>query len=125
MDHKDGEGILINPKSTLRMRLEKAEVCWKKLSLDQCYVCHLGLCVDENPDFSNKITKTRNRKAINLSIYKKVSPSTKVLKIWNYLFPDGTLNHRPSLWHAVSFFRRCYGFNRSSHVRRGKNSQAV
>lgn len=28
MDHKEGEGILIHPKSVLRMRVEKGEFCW-------------------------------------------------------------------------------------------------
>lgn len=31
IDHKEGEGIFINPKSMLRMRIEKAEVPWVEL----------------------------------------------------------------------------------------------
>lgn len=31
MDHKEGDGIFINPRSILRMRIEMAEVPWTEL----------------------------------------------------------------------------------------------
>lgn len=28
MDYKEGNGVLISPRSILRMRVERAEICW-------------------------------------------------------------------------------------------------
>lgn len=34
MDHKEGEGIFVNPRSILRMRRERVEVAWTELRLE-------------------------------------------------------------------------------------------
>lgn len=34
LDHKDGEGMLNHPRSILRMRVEKGEVCWSDVDFE-------------------------------------------------------------------------------------------
>lgn len=34
LDHKEGEGIWIHPRSVIRMRVERAEVCWSDVDFE-------------------------------------------------------------------------------------------
>lgn len=34
MDHKEGEGILVNPRSILRIKVERTKVCWIELRFE-------------------------------------------------------------------------------------------
>lgn len=71
MDHKKAKGIFINPKSTLRMRIERVEVAWTELrfktkSHSNIIFVNLVVILSTNPDFSKNITQTGIRKALSL-----------------------------------------------------------
>lgn len=34
LDHKEGEGIWIHPRSVMRMRVERGEVCWSDVDFE-------------------------------------------------------------------------------------------
>lgn len=72
MDHKEGEGVLINSRSTLRMRVKRAEICWTEVNFEaksqtnSIFISWASKLM-VNFDYSKKISQTGIRKALNLS----------------------------------------------------------
>lgn len=72
IDHKEGEGIYINPRSILRMRIERVKVPWTELMFETKSQSNSPFAewisrLLSNPDISKKITQTRIGRAFNLA----------------------------------------------------------
>lgn len=67
MEHKEGEGIMISPRSILRMRVESAEVCWNDVRFEakaqtNSVFASWAFTLMANPMFLKKISQIGIRK---------------------------------------------------------------
>lgn len=72
MDHKEGEGIIIHPRSVLRMRVEKGEVCWSDIDFEAKSQTNASFgkwatALMARKEYSGKIVSAGVGRALNLS----------------------------------------------------------
>lgn len=86
LDHKEGEDIWIHPRSVMRMRVERGEVCWSDVDFEaksqtSSSLVEWGTALIKDSAYSDAIISAGIGEALNLS---RPSLSTRAPGIWSF-----------------------------------------